>query len=91
MTHYRLHIWTQWDRQENARRARIEEEKQTQAWVELNNLYLCIERGEVPLTITIGNQLRSLLSQAYPDSVHEHVIRDYWYGEFMKLPGWHDV
>lgn len=84
--------WVQWDRQESVSRA-------NRAYVELNNLYLSIERGATPLTITTANQLRVLAVQSQGDERPQDdfqaqmvsTIQQYWMNEFEKLPDWLDV
>lgn len=72
-----------------AEAARIAKENRQQAsWIELNNLYLKVERHEVRLTIHIANKLRCLASDAYDQT---DPLRDWWAGEFVKLPNWNNV
>jgi len=84
--------WKQWDAQEERRRAREAAETKRQMrdrnYIELNNLYLAIERGAVALTITTANELRVLASRAYEQG--DQFI-DWWNGEFQKLEGWDNV
>lgn len=54
-------------------------------WIELNNLYLSVERGEVCLTRSIVNQLETL---AYVVSEKDWTLEGYWSREFQKLPNW---
>lgn len=77
-------IWKQWDKQEQVR-------AENRAFVELNNLFLQVERGSVLLTITLGNKLRILLSEVYPNRCAEQVAIDYWMSEFAQLPNWNNV
>lgn len=72
-------IWKIWDAQTNDR---------WEAYVELNNLYLSIERGQDRMTITNSNRLRVLAQKAYGRT---DPFIDWWQNEFTKLPGWYDV
>ena len=56
--------------------------------IELNNLYLAVERGEVELTILVGQRLQLLAGRLYNDC---DFMREYWLGEFQTLPGWLEV
>lgn len=58
------------------------------AYVELNNLFLNIERGYIKLTIHTMNQLRLLLEKAYNPG---DVMIGYWEQEFQKLPDWNKI
>ena len=62
--------------------------KAEEAYLELNDLYLDIQRGEVKLTHRGYNELQDLLHTFCPqgDSMH-----DWWWSEFQKLPGWLNV
>jgi hypothetical protein len=54
------------------------------AYIELNNTYLRIERGEEKMTIHNRNNMCILVGLIYagdPD------MRDWWYNEIEKLPG----
>lgn len=81
-----------WDAQEAQRVERV-------AYVELNNTYLAVERGEVKLTITIGNRLRILVDRLFPrfagDNEFQRLmneeLRNYWLHELIQLPGWNNV
>jgi hypothetical protein len=75
----------QWERQEEKRLAKV---SQNAAYVELNNLYLAIERGYSKLTVWKSNQLRTLVSAAYDI---DDQMRDWWMGEFLTLPNWANV
>lgn len=57
------------------------------AFIDLNNLYLRIERGELPMTRENGNDLWRLLNEVYPPST-EPTCHEYWAKEIEKLPGW---
>lgn len=80
MTH-----WQAWDAQEARRIKRL---TQDAAYIELNNLYLAIERGIARCSVYNANKLRCLVSQAYDQT---DPMRDYWAAEFVKLPRWNDV
>ena len=70
---------------------RLVEEKKVKAdsaYIELNNLYLSIQRGDVKLTRKEYNQLDSLLGQVY---THGDMMHDWWWKEFQRLPGWLNV
>lgn len=69
-------IWEQWDEQKN---------KPVEAYIELNNLYLRVERGEVALTRAIENELWQLSRKAYRRG---DPMLEWWDSEFEKLPGW---
>ena len=73
-------IWQQWDEQTNDK---------WEAYVELNNLYLGIQRGSIPLNIHTSNRLRCLATKAYRRS--DTTLLDYWQREFEKLPNWNNV
>ena len=85
MTAIRTEIWKQWEIQEQKRFAKETLAKQLQAYIELNNLYLNIESGKAKMSITNGNILRTLVSQAY--FLHDPMIT-WWGEEFEKLPNW---
>ena len=72
-----------------AKKVFIDEEWERQlAYIELNNLYLSVQRGDIHLNVTIANQLRYLPSWAYEKN---DPMIDWWYSEFEKLPGWLDI
>jgi len=73
--------WAQWDNQEEQRIENLR-------FVELNNLYLQIERGQIVLTITNANRLRVLAGQIW---AQDDPMLDYWMTEFQKLPNWLEV
>jgi len=84
----RSEIWEQWDRQDEIRRNRVASDL---AYVELNNLYLFLQSGVARMSIYNKNLLYKLLSQAYPDEGYmEESIREWWVGEFRRLPNWFD-
>jgi predicted nucleic acid-binding protein len=58
------------------------------AYLQLNDLYLSIERHEIKLTRKEYHQLNDLLNKVYDrkDSMY-----DWWYSEFKKLPNWLNV
>lgn len=85
MEKYLEEIFTQWDRQEASR---ISREASDQAYIELNNLYLSIQKGVTKLTIHTGNQLRTLAGKAY--SLGDPML-DWWKEQFLRLDGWNDV
>lgn len=58
-----------------------------QKYIELNNLYLAVERGSIKMNIHVGNTLRVLVSEVY--SYGDPMV-DYWEREFQKLPNWND-
>jgi hypothetical protein len=91
MDDYLVTTFHQWDVQEQERVAREQEQRETEAHRKLSNLYLRIERGDIPLTITTANTLRILLSQAYPRWFDDRSILEHWMDEFTKLEGWYDV
>lgn len=74
-----------WDNQEIERIQREREDRQSQAWIKLNNLYLEVEMGDIALSITISNTLRNLVNQAYDQF---DLMRDYWLRELLLLPNW---
>lgn len=59
-------------------------------YVQLNNLFLSIERGDVKLTIRNAHFLLALAGSIWNDPA-EDFIRDDWMNEFQKLPGWLNV
>ena len=69
----------QWDRQVNEPHS---------CYIRLNNVYLWVQKGYVPLEKCIASHLRSLVSLAYEPTDD---MRDWWMNEFTKLPGWFDV
>jgi len=81
----RVEIWQQWNRQEERRLRRVAQEM---AYIQLNDLYLSIERGEVKLNVHLGNHLRVLVGQAYD---RDDQFREWWTAEFVKLPNWNNV
>ena len=81
---FRNTCWQQWDLQEARRLRHV---NQTAAWVQLNNLYLSIERGEVKMSIHMGNQLHMLVTHAYDRG---DPMISWWMDEFSSLPGWLD-
>lgn len=88
-------IWQQWDQQEERRLRRLHENK---LFVELNNLYLAIERNKIHLSITNANRLRVLVNELYPTKglsgfqlMIQNDIRDHWEQEFRKLPDWNNI
>jgi hypothetical protein len=56
------------------------------AYIELNNIYLQVQRCEKRLSITLSENLRALVGKAYPDGS----MADYWAAEFQKLPDWNN-
>ena len=58
------------------------------AYIELNNLYLKIERRGGWLSLAERLHLEYLVSQAYSQ---DDIIKDWWQKEFQKLSGWLDV
>ena len=73
------------------RKAKIKlEYERVQAHVELNNLYLRVERGDIKMSITISNKLQTLIAFIYPRSEEKWGISlsDHWMEECAKLPGW---
>lgn len=74
--------WQQWDIQVARRNEQL-------AYIELNNLYLAVERGCTRLNVSTANRLRVLVTEAYPG--FDDMLQDWWLGEFEKLPGWLDV
>ena len=54
----------------------------------MNNLYLEIERGDVEMSLHFRLTLENLLVETYPNRVDDEIIRNYWWEEFHKLPGW---
>ena len=71
-------LYAQWDRQVNLPQA---------AYIEMNNLYLRVERGEEPCTLHVHDRLMRLLGIVYPAFGNEDVMRNYWLREFDALPG----
>jgi hypothetical protein len=70
-----------------------QEEIEQLAYIALNNLYLKIERGDMPMNVRTSNTLRTLVMKAYPESFDIRVdnLRDWWHDEFLKLPGFDQV
>lgn len=68
---------------EEARKA--EKKAENDSWICLNNLYLNVESGKKRLSRRVGNDLMILLDMAYERG---DPMREYWEGEFQKLPGW---
>jgi hypothetical protein len=60
------------------------------AYIELNKLYLEIQRGERKLTRRVYDQLNGYLNTVYPANEND-AMRAWWYKEFQRLPGWLDV
>jgi hypothetical protein len=81
----RTTIWQQWDKQEEAR---IKRRDQQAAYIKLNNLYLAVESRSVRLKISTANELRVLVNNAY--NRNDPMI-GYWMREFEKLPNWDNV
>lgn len=81
MSVYRTNVWRQVEVSWHAQ----EQRKQDKAYIELNNLYLNIERCTTRLDIHTANHLRVLAGQAYP---HGDPMLDYWLEQFMRLEGW---
>lgn len=73
------------------KRRKEREDRVNYFFVELNNLYLSIERGETSLTIHSKNRLFNLLERVYPAGAGEDVMREYWWQEFQLLPNWINV
>ena len=63
--------------------------EQDVAWIELSNLYLEIEAKRIVLNRYQYLRLNELVDQAYPKG--DEAIREWWYEEFYKLPGWRNV
>lgn len=61
------------------------EQAETQMYIQLNNLYLSVERGEVALNIHTANILRTLVWDLYNDCDR---LLDWWSRELMDLPNW---
>ena len=78
---YRQAVWAMWDAQTN--------DKQV-AFIELNNLYLAVERGTKVLTIHVSNRLRVLVGIIYPAFGKNDRLRNYWLDELIKLPNWNN-
>jgi len=64
------------------------ERKADEAYANLNNLYLKIQRGDVNLTRRIYDELQDYLNAVYR---HGEEMHDWWWKEFQKLPGWLNV
>jgi hypothetical protein len=58
------------------------------AYYMLNNLYLNVESGKQKMSLRIRLELENLLNWAYPAS--EESMRNWWFKEFGRLPGWLD-
>jgi hypothetical protein len=71
-----------------AKEAEERAKRSDEAYAELNNLYLSIERGEVKLTKKEYFQLDGLLNEVYS---HTEPMHEWWWKEFQKLPGWLNV
>ena len=76
--------FTKWDRQIN---------HPVLAHIELSNLYLKVERGDVKLDTKTGNSLWQLVREAFPKEHRSNdwaskIVQDYWDDELEKLPGW---
>ena len=78
---HRKKIWTQWDKQTNDRQV---------AYIQLNNLYLAVERGDTKMSIHVGNELSIMVMKVYPYGTGNQRLRDYWETELQKLPDWND-
>lgn len=70
----------QLDKQAEERRIQL-------AYINLNNLYLSVERGETKMSIHVQNDLYRLAGIVYPFK-SEPVMSEYWLAEFEKLPNW---
>lgn len=58
-------------------------------YIELNNLYLDIERGDRMLTRAERIRLDFLLCCCYPNGATVNkTMHDWWQDEFHKLPNW---
>ena len=55
------------------------------AYIEMNNLYVRISRGDERITVWKATQLRTLVGQAYDQG---DPMVEWWGREFGKLPGW---
>ena len=64
--------------------------KADQAYINLNNLYLEIERGDKNLNRRQYNLLNEYLNGTYPPNEMDP-MRDWWWKEFQKLPNWLNV
>lgn len=71
-----------WDEQESRRLRQLAQER---AYIDLNNLYLRVERGQINMSVTVSNSLNVLAGQAYDI---DDPMRDWWRAEFDKLPGY---
>ena len=61
---------------------------QDAAYLVLNNLYLSVQRGSQKMSLRIRLELENLLNHAYPAS--EEMMRNWWMGEFARLPGYYN-
>lgn len=76
---YRDKIWRQWDKQEERRLIEIH---QTQMYIEANNIYLQIERGEIENTAHTRNDVWLRIRQAYDRG---DPMIDWWISEIDHL------
>ena len=58
------------------------------AYIELNNLYLQVERGEKRLSIKIKNDMLFLIPAAYSG---DDKLQTWWLEECYRLPRWHSI
>lgn len=69
-------VWKQWDEQTNERWL---------AYVDLNNLYLSVERGTVALNVHVANILWNLSRTVAGKDLFQ---LNYWEAVLAKLPNW---
>lgn len=79
---HRTEVWASWDRQEAARMAKVEADRN---FVRLNNLFLAVERGDLDLSISLSNELRSLVGKIFEATDR---MREWWMEELRNLPNW---
>jgi hypothetical protein len=58
------------------------------AYTMLNNLYLNVQSGKQKMSLRIRLELENLLNNAYP--AKEEMMRNWWMGEFTRLPGYYN-
>jgi hypothetical protein len=69
-------------------KAYAKEYDERQAYIELNNLYLQVQRGEKRITTKMARRMRQLVMKVYPK---DDMMQNWWFAELQKLPRWFHV
>lgn len=89
-----MNIFQIWDNQTNNKKI-----AQDSAYIELNNLYLSIESGDIKMKAGTLNTLWHLVSIAYPTKglnptsfvyMMQNEIVNHWHSEIEKLPNFNN-